>query len=371
MSMRTEFIKRARSETANISRLCVEYGISRKTGYKWLKRRALEGLEGLQDKSRRPHRIPNQTKPETEELVVAVRNEHKVWGARKIRKVLENAGYGDIPAASTITAILRRNQLLDPQESEKHTAYIRFQRERPNELWQMDFKGYFALAHGGYCHPLTIIDDCSRFLLGLQACPNQLFTTVQARLEGIFRLFGLPERILTDNGSPWGDDRETPYTILGAWLLRLDIAISHGRPYHPQTQGKEERLNRTLKEEVIKQHTMGSLQESQVVFDDWWYTYNYVRPHEALALDVPALHYQPSPRQFPEILPPVVYDDGDIIRKVDQMGRISYANHVIKIGKAFRYQPVALRPGDEDGIWEVYYCKKKVVQFDLRSSNVK
>lgn len=371
MSMRKEFIQQANKDGVNISHLCREFGISRKTGYKWLKRDSLEGNKELEDLSRRPHSSPRKTIPEIEELILNVRQEHKTWGARKILKVLENAGYKGLPAASTVTAILKRNQWIDPHETEKHKAFQRFEREKPNELWQMDFKGYFATAKGGYCHPLTIIDDCSRFLVGLQACPNELASTVQAQLTTIFQRFGLPDCILMDNGSPWGDDRETPYTILGAWLLRLDIAISHGRPYHPQTQGKDERLNRTLKEEVIQQHNMVDLQESQMFFDDWWYTYNYIRPHEALSMDTPATHYQPSSRPFPKILPPVIYDEGEIIRKVDQMGRISYANHSIKVGKAFRYQPVTLRPVDQDGQFNIYYCKQKIAQFDLKKDNLK
>ena len=370
MSQRAEFIEQAQAEGAKMSAVCREYGISRKTGYKWLKREREGGAAGLEDQPRRPKHSPGQTEAEMEAQVLAVRKEHPVWGGRKIRKVLQNQGASGVPAASTITAILRRSQQIDAQESLKHKPMQRFERERPNELWQMDFKGYFALQAGGYCHPLTVIDDHSRFLVGLKACPNQRYETVQSQLTAIFRQFGLPEGMLMDNGSPWGDDWVTHHTILTAWLLRLDIAVSHGRPYHPQTQGKDERLNRTLKDEVISRHGMTDLAESQGVFDQWWHIYNYDRPHEALQLATPASRYDTSPRPFPEVLPPITYEPEDIIRKVDQSGKIYFANRIFRVGKAFRYQPVALRPIDEEEKFDVFFCKHKVAQIQLGCDNL-
>jgi transposase InsO family protein len=304
-----------------------------------------------------------------EAKVLGVRSEYPTWGGRKIKRVLEDQEVKGVPAGSTITAILRRHEQIDPQEAQKHKPFQRFERAQPNELWQMDFKGYFALSSGGYCHPLTVLDDHSRFLLGLKACPNETYLTVQTQLTAIFERFGLPERMLMDNGSPWGDDRENPYTILTTWLLRLDIAISHGRPRHPQTQGKDERLNRTLLDEVISQQSLATLQESQLAFDQWWQVYNYIRPHEALQLDTPAIHYQPSLRPFPAFLPPVTYDPDDLIRKVDQTGKIYFHNRYFRVGKAFRHQPVALRSADTDGIFDVFFAKHKVAQISLREDN--
>jgi transposase InsO family protein len=304
-----------------------------------------------------------------EALVLEVRKLHTAWGGRKIRKVLQNAGHAKVPSASTITAILHRNQEIDPEESEKRKAIQRFEREHPNELWQMDFKGYFALLSGGYCHPLTVIDDHSRFLLGLKACPNQTRETVQSQLTSIFQSFGLPDCMLMDNGTPWGFDQDARHTGLTAWLIRLGIHIAHGRPYHPQTQGKDERLNRTLHEEVIKQHTFSTLQESQTIFDDWWLTYNYIRPHEALQLLTPSARYQPSPRPFPAVLPPVTYEANEVIRKVDMSGKICFHGRTFHISAAFRYQPVALRPSDQDGVFNIFFCDQKVAQISLRSDN--
>jgi transposase InsO family protein len=367
MSQRTEFLVQAKGDGVNFSALCRLFGISRKTGYKWLKREA--SAAGLVELSRRPHRSPRRTTEMIEAQVLDVREQHKAWGGRKIRKVLQNQGNERVPAASTITAILHRHQQIDPDEAQKHKPMQRFERERPNELWQMDFKGYFALSAGGYCHPLTVIDDHSRFLVGLKACPNQTSETVKMHLTAIFQRFGLPERMLMDNGSAWGFDLESRHTTLTAWLIRLGIAISHGRPYHPQTQGKDERLNRTLLDEVIKQSSLPNLQESQAAFDDWWHVYNYIRPHEALKLLTPSTRYLPSPHPFPATLPPVTYDADDIIRKVDIVGKIYFHGRTFRISSAFRHQPVALRPTDQDGYFNVFFCTQKVAQISLRVDN--
>lgn len=369
MSQRTEFIAQAKGEGVNFSALCRLYGISRKTGYKWVKREREGGESGLADRSRRPHRSPRRTEGDLEVQVLEVRQEHPAWGGRKIRRVLQDQGKAQVPSASTITAILHRHEQIDLAEAQKHKPMVRFVREHPNELWQMDFKGHFSLKGGGRCHPLTVIDDHSRYLVGLKACPNETIETVRAQLTAIFQQFGLPERMLMDNGSPWGFDLEARHTLLTAWLIRLGIAISHGRPYHPQTQGKDERLNRTLLAEAIKPHTFSSLQESQQIFDDWQQVYNYVRPHEALQLCTPSTQYTPSPRPFPTSLPPVTYAAEDIIRKVDMAGKIYFHGHTFRISAGFRYQPVALRPTDQDGIFNVYFCTQKVAQISLLVDN--
>jgi transposase InsO family protein len=367
MSQKEEFLEQAKADGVNFSALCRLFGVSRKTGYKWLKRGA--DAAGLSDLSRRPHHSPRRTAEMIEAQVLEVRKHHKAWGGRKIRRVLQNQGNQQVPAASTITAILHRHEQIDPDEAQKHKPMQRFERERPNELWQMDFKGYFALSAGGYCHPLTVIDDHSRFLVGLKACPNQTSETVKTQLTSIFQRFGLPERMLMDNGSAWGFDQESRHTTLTAWLIQLGIAISHGRPYHPQTQGKDERLNRTLLDEVIKQSSLPNLQESQTVFDDWWHVYNYIRPHEALQLSTPSTRYLPSPRPFPAILPPVTYDADEIIRKVDIVGKIYFHGRTFRISSAFRHQPVALRPTDPDGTFNVFFCTQKVARISLLVDN--
>lgn len=365
MSEREEFIEQVLGKVRAISSLCKELGISRTTGYKWIRRYTQSGKAGLVEQSRRPRHSPNQTPERVEAAILSVRSEHPSWGGVKILAYMERQGLDHLPAASTATAILQRNGKMDPKECCKHRPMQRFEREQPNELWQMDFKGNFKLDQGR-CHPLTILDDHSRFLLGLHACPNEQWETVQQQLILTFRTYGLPECMLMDNGSPWGDDRESPYTILTAWLMRLGIAITHGRPFHPQTQGKDERLHRTFQAEVLKESQFRTLPECQRQFDAWRDFYNHERPHQSLKQAVPAEAYHPSPRHYPERLPPILYDPADIIRQVDGYGKISFKGKRFRIGRAFGHYPVALRPTEIEGLLEVYYCSFRVAQIDLR-----
>ncbi len=369
MSLRTEFIHQVEKAGIHMSQLCRQFGISRKTGYKWLKRYRKEGESGLADRSRRPHRSPKRSSEVLEAAVVAIRQEHAAWGGRKIRAHLERKGQSQLPSASTITEILRRNGQIDEQEALKHRSFQRFEMEQPNQLWQMDFKGYFVLTEGGSCHPLTVLDDHSRFLLGLQACPDERGQTVRERLTVIFRCYGLPERMLMDNGSPWGYDGDHPHTALTTWLIRLGIHVSHGHPYHPQTQGKDERLHRTLQTELLSRHSWTDLPQCQLLFDPWRESYNCQRPHEALQMQSPSSRYQPSPRPFPDTLPPILYTPGDIVRKVNEDGRISFHNLSFRVGKAFRLQPVAIRPTLTDGDFDVFFCLQKIARFSLRVDN--
>ena len=364
VSLRHEFVLLANREGANVRALCRRMGIAPNTAYKWLGRYRTEGLSGLQDRSRRPHSCPQHTSPAIECAVVAMRNAHPAWGARKIRARLLATGWIDLPAPSTLTAILKRHGCLDPQETPAHRAWQRFEHAQPNSLWQMDFKGHFAMMRGR-CHPLTVLDDCSRFAIGLYACANEQSETVQTRLTAIFRRYGLPESILMDNGAPWGSDAAHPYTPLTAWLIRLGIRVSHARPYHPQTQGKDERFHRTLVAEVLRYQSFRDLAQCQAHFDRWRDIYNLQRPHQALQMAVPASRYRPSRRSFPDTLPPIAYGPGDIVRKVQAEGLISYHNRTFHLSKAFRALPVALRPTTEDGILDVFFCHQRIGRIDL------
>jgi transposase InsO family protein len=275
-----------------------------------------------------------------------------------------------VPAASTITAILHRHGRIPKEESAKRGPWQRFEREAPNDLWQMDFKGDFRTADGRRCHPLTITDDHSRYSLGLRACLNQRSETVRESLCDVFRRYGLPWSLLTDNGTPWAvTHRPGNYTKLSAWLLRHNIRVLHGRPYHPQTQGKEERFHRTLQAEVLRGRAFPSSADVQREFDRWRETYNHERPHEALGLAVPGSRYQVSRREFPEHLPPIEYDEADEVRRVSPVGQVSFRGRVIKISEAFRGEPVALRPTTTEGIWHVYYCWQRIARVDLREEH--
>ena len=370
MSQRLEFVSMASKEGNNLAEICRRYGISRRIGYKWLGRYLRQGVMGLQDRSRRPQTSPSRTPDPMEEAVLAVRQKHPAWGGRKIKARLQSFGWQEVPAASTITEILRRHGCLDPEESGKHKAWNRFEAQAPNVLWQMDFKGHFESAEGR-CHPLTVLDDHSRYALGLQACPDEKGATVQGHLVSIFRRYGLPERILVDNGSPWGSDGEHPFTPLTVWLMRQGIQVLHSRAYHPQTLGKDERFHRTLWAE-ISQYCVGlDLEACQGRFEGWREVYNFERPHEALQMATPASRYRPSGRSFQESLSPIEYGSKDQVRKVQQGGKISYGNREYGLPKAFCGQYVALRPTAQDGLMEVFFCNHTIMYVDLKNHSSK
>jgi len=374
MSERSEFVAWALEEGANLSALCRIFGISRKAGYKWLRRYQEAGPAGLADRSRRPRASPRRTAAELEARVCALRERHPAWGGRKLHHVLRREGVGTAPAPgvgtapapSTITGILNRNGLLDPGRRLLRDLQ-RFEAPEPNALWQMDFKGPVRTEERR-CHPLTVLDDHSRFNLCLAACPDQRAATVQEHLSRTFEQVGLPERMLMDNGSPWGSDQFHPHTKLTAWLIRQGVTVVHGRPFHPQTQGKEERFHRTLALELLSRQSMWSgPEELQEAFDCWRALYNYQRPHEALGHEPPASRYRPSPRPFRRELPPIEYERGDEVRKVQQKGRISFRGHDLLVSRAFTGEPVALR-ATGDGVWDVYYCHQRVGRLDLNPS---
>ena len=268
MSLRKEFIALAQSDGVNMSELCRRMGISRKTGYKWLRRYVQGGGHSLHDLSKRPHTSPQQTSREMEERIIALRQAHPTKGAHVLARMLRDRGYAGVPAKSTITAILRRHGLIDEVEAAKHAPYVRFERAEPNELWQMDFKGHIAMQHHR-CHPLTLLDDHSRFNLALRACADEQGDTVQDRLTHVFRRYGLPLAMLMDNGSPWGNDTAHPFTPLTVWLMQLGVNVLHSRPHHPQTLGKLERFHRSLKSEVLTGRTFTDLEHCQRAFDTW------------------------------------------------------------------------------------------------------
>ena len=363
MSERHALINAARQEGTNIAKLCREYEISRKTLYKWLKRANENKDEDFTNRSRRPINSPKKTDSIIEEQVLLSRKEYH-WGGRKIHQLLINEGYSSVPAASTITDILRRNNKLDEQECLKHKPFSRFERENPNELWQMDFKGEFK-TFNGLCYPLTITDDCTRFNICLNAYHNYTRMTVQSALTDCFRKYGMPDAILSDNGSPWGNTTDGSLTRLTVWMIRLGIAVKHGRFYHPQTQGKEERFHRTLKFELISRRSFTDLVDCQQAFDAWREVYNTKRPHEALSMEVPANRYTPSERIFPETLPMIDYDEDLSIRKVMCGGLISFNGYEIRVGRAFLGEYVALQRTSDDRIYTVLFSTHEVGKIDL------
>lgn len=368
VSQREEFVQLALSSSANIALLCRRFGVSRKTGYRWLGRYRQEGRAGLFDRSRRPVNSPGRTSSAVEQEVVELRRSHPAWGGRKISARLRALDLAEVPAPSTVTSILHRHGLIEASASLAARCCQRFEHSRPNDMWQMDFKGDFALCGGHRCHPLTVLDDHSRYNVVLRACPDQQGELVGGHLQDAFRLYGLPRTMLMDHGSPWGPSSSTDYwTSLAVWLVRLGIRVIHGRIRHPQTQGKEERFHRTLKAEVLRWRMFDDLAAVQQAFDAWRRIYNYERPHEALGLGVPSGRYQPSSRSYPEQLPPIEYESGTIVRMVKSDASIGFRGRRYRIGKAFRNQPVALRATAVDGQYVVYYCDQRIGVLDARA----
>lgn len=370
VSLREEFVQLAMQPGVNRRELCRRFGISPKTGYKWLVRHAAAGADGLRDHSRRPRHSPTRTDDEVARRVIELRRESRnCWGGRKLARLLADEG-GPRLAPSTITGILRRAGLLDPALAPGQQIWQRFEHAAPNALWQMDFKGYFPLLDRRRCHPLTVLDDHSRFAVLLKACADQRGATVKNALSDVFRRYGLPAAMLMDNGSPWGD-RDLPFTALSLWLIRLGIRVCHGRPYHPQTQGKDERFHRTLKFEVLRHFNFTTLEHCQREFDRFRDRYNLRRPHDALSLATPASHYCPSTVPFPETLPPIDYPPDLEVRTVRSGGWVYYRGQSVRVCKALHGLPVALRPvAYADSQREVLFCHQVIAHIDLKQAHV-
>jgi transposase InsO family protein len=362
MDQRREFIGLAMQEGANRRELCRRFGINPDTGYKWIRRWTAD--RELSDRSRRPHSSPDQTEAAIEAAILAVRDAHPAWGARKIARCLERNGAA-CPACSTVHEILRRHGRIAAPAGGA-AASQRFEKPAPNLLWQMDFKGHIPLSSGGRCHPLTIVDDHSRYAVALEACANEQASTVQGRLQRTFRRYGLPDAFFVDNGTPWGDASGQRWTRLGVWLLKLGVAVLHSRPYHPQSRGKNERFHRTLKAEVFALQRFRGLAEVQQALDGWRTVYNLDRPHQALGHEVPASRYWPSSRAMPEQLPEVQYNDGEIIRRVGTTkAYVSFRGQAWKVPQAFCGETLAIRPRGTDGQYAVCFGAYEVAKINL------
>jgi transposase InsO family protein len=365
MSLKEEFIARITAEETSFSTICLDFGISRTLGYKILKKFKSEGVKGLEPCSRAPHFSPNKTSDEVEDKILRVRLQHPTWGARKIRSYLMKRDVKELPSPSTICEILKRNGCISEEDSLKRQALTRFERVNPNELWQMDFKGHFQLSIKKTCYPLTIIDDHSRFSLCLHACENEGIFTVKNQLISKFEQYGMPLQINVDNGKPWGNSSLVKYTKLTVWLMQLDIRVTHSRPRHPQTNGKNERFHRTLKEDVLRRQKLNNFSDAQRIFDQWRHIYNYERPHQAIGMLVPADRYQPSSRCMPDKLPSIEYNESAIVRKTNETGYISYRNRNYLAGKAFAGYYIEIKPNDLHGVIELYFGKHRIYTYEL------
>ena len=373
MKKRSEFVQLAGSirsgrARGSVSELCQRYGISRKTGYKWLGRYAQEGEGGLADRSRAPRSQPQKTPELVEERVLELRDRHPGWGGRKLRRRLLDLKEPFVPVASSITEILRRHGRLDlATGSPPSRATQRFERDSPNDLWQMDFKGHFGLGTGGRCHPLTVTDDHSRFNILLASCQDEQSRTVKEKLTDAFQCYGLPRQILCDNATIWRcPKRSQGLSGLEAWLVRTGVDPIHGRPYHPQTQGKEERFHQTLNHEVIRRRlNWRDLEQCEEAFQEWRIIYNEERPHESLGDATPVSRYEVSERRYAgEQEMEAYYEAGVNRRKVDRSGEISFRAVTCYVGMGLAGEVVGLRQIGE-ARWSISYGWKRLGMMEL------
>lgn len=318
MEQRLQFVIAARQQQETISKLCQDYGISRETGYKWLKRYAQDGsLEALQDWSRRPHHSPKRTSREWEQKVLEVWDK-KGWGARKIHDVISKTE--EPPPVITIHRILRRHGRVAPKSAHRQ-ATTRFARAGCNELAQMDYKGEYSLSGRGKCYPLTLLDDCSRYLLGVWPLTSTAGEEAQEVLTEHFRDLGVPIEMLMDHGTPWCSNNNLHgLTWFSIWLIKQGITLRYSGVHHPQTQGKVERLHRTLKERTAHRGVPTTMAEWRIWLREFRDEYNHERPHESLGMKRPAevysrenlRPYQEKPREWE-------YSGGEV-RKIDNKG---------------------------------------------------
>ena len=314
------FVAAATQPGANVSAQCRQFGISRPTGYRWIERyRQVGSLGGLAERSRRPHSSPDRTATGLTARIVALRRQYG-WAGRKLQRLL--AAEGQQCSTATIDRIIRREGLVDPTASHR-PALIRFEREAPNELWQMDFKGQYPTRTAS-CFPLSVLDDHSRYAIGLFALDSTKSRPVHGALVGCFECYGLPEAILIDHGPPWWNTANGHgLTKLAVALIAQGITLLYSGVRHPQTQGKIERFHRTLGARLRQWGVPQTLPAFARAFTRFRDEYNDVRPHEANDLQPPAAAYRPSPRRYRSRPVPWDYPVGVETRRVDQAGCLS------------------------------------------------
>lgn len=347
---RFRFIEEWNSEDWSMAELCRFFGVTRKTGYKWLERYEAGGLEGLQDQSRAPHHQARAVGEESEQRVVEVRAQHTYWGARKIHAFLEREeGDQAVPAVSTIGSILKAHGLTvarrrrpKARPSEQPLAHA----TKANTVWCADFKGWFRSGDGKRIDPLTISDAHSRYLLRCQAVKAADTEHSRPVFEAAFREYGLPERMRTDNGAPFGSNGESGLTALSVWWIKLGIVPERIQPGKPQQNGRHERMHRTLKQATASPPAR-DWRAQQSRFDQFRQEYNEVRPHEALGQTTPASHYGPSGRDYPRRVAEMEYPRDWPVRRVSPGGQMRWHSQYVFVAHALEGETVGLEPLDE------------------------
>ena len=353
---RLKFVAAAQRGEKTMTELCEEFGVSRKTGYKLLARYALDGPRGLDDRSRAPQAHPNQTRSGIEAEILRVRKAHPTWGSKKILAVLDrDQPAEDWPARSTIDAILKRAGVVSPRgrrNRRQPSAPPFVSALEPNDVWSIDYKGWFVVDDGTRCDPLTVNDVFSRASLECRAMVSPKLEDVKRALESCFWRRGLPRFMLSDNGPPFASNGLGKLSRLSVWLLRLGVRPLLIEPGRPDQNGRHERFHETLKLETATP-PRASIRAQQAAFVRFQKIYNEERPHEALAMKTPSDVYRPSPREMSFGLPEHEYASGVEVRRVRRDGSVKWASGYVFIGEAMAGELVGLKPGDGEW-WNVH-----------------
>lgn len=368
MTLRVQFIAEYERGLYSMTELCARYGISRTNGYKWLHRFADEGRPGLRERSRAPQHCPHHTPPAVEAELLSQRRRHPDWGPRKILDWLrERQPEVAWPAASTVGDLFQRHHLVKARRHRRpfhHPGSVPPTTQAPNDLWTADFKGHFLTGDGVYCYPLTVADQHTRFLIGCTGLRSTKTVGAWTACRMLFREYGLPQAIRTDNGVPFATSAIHGLSQLNVWWMHLGIQHQRIRPASPQENGAHERMHRTLKANAIRP-PRGNLAAQQRAFNAFRQEYNEERPHEYLKGKTPASQYRPSPRPFPERLPPIEYPGHYTVKRVTNAGTIRFKRQLLFLAHPLRQRLVGLEE-IEDGIWSLYFNQVLLARFDER-----
>ena len=362
--LRKEFVEAAES-CYNFSLLCREFGITRATGYKWLRRHEAE--EPLSDRSRRPNVTANKTSEAKELQIIEARAKHPGWGAKKIKTTLENKGI-EMPCVKTVNNILNRYHCISKEDSLKHKAFTRFEKERCNEMWQTDFKGEFKMQNGKYCFPLDIFDDHSRFVIRIRPSESTANLVLPTFREAFYE-YGMPDSVLSDNGAQFAGFRQG-YTQFEKWLMNHDVLPIHGRIKHPQTQGKIERFHRAMNQELLKHYTPKDLADAERVFKDWRDCYNNERPHEALGMKCPSDIYIPSDRVYCDSVKEHEYGGQYHVIKVNSWGYVRFDRWQIYLSETMINEYIEFRPNPNGESFIACYRNFAIAEFDAHTGRL-
>ena len=363
--IRKEFIDAAKISN-NFSSLCREFGITRRTGYKWLERSKI--TNDLSDRSHARKVIGNKTNFELENIILALRKDNPGWGAKTLRKVLENQGYEDLPCVKTFNNILKRNDCITKEESLKHKAFVSFEKEHCNEMWQTDFKGEFLMKDNNYCFPLDIIDDHSRFLIKIKPLRSTSNVVIPCFKEAFYE-YGMPNSILSDNGAQFAGFRQG-YTQFEKWLMNNNILPIHGRIKHPQTQGKIERFHRTMKNELLNHNDFIDVNDADFALQNWRIKYNNIRPHEALNMKCPAEVYTPSDRTYTDEVKKYEYGGQHHVIKVNSWGYVRFDKWQVYLSETMINEYIEFRPNPLGDSFIACYRNFKIAEFSTETGKL-